>query len=295
MPFDRTPHRTASAFGPASLTLTGEFELIVAGQRQAIPHSVERLLAYLALTERPVSRTKLAGTLWIDAPERKAANNLRTTLWRLGRTCGRLVSADPERLVLSSDVKVDATELTDLSQRLIHRPAPDPRDLASLPALVARSELLPDWEDGWVVNDRERFRVLRLEALERAAEALIERRALGEALVAALAAVRSEPLRESCRRLVVKAHMTAGNVVDALRSYESYRDLLWRELEVEPSHLMHDLIEPVSTQRHHGHTHGRRRDAEVTARRRSENPRQASFVLDGEIATRNRLDGEQWH
>lgn len=253
MPFDRTPHRSVSAFGPASLTLTGEFELIVAGQHLAIPHSVERLLAYLALTERPVSRAKLAGTLWIDAPEKKASNNLRTTLWRLGRTCGRLVSADPDRLVLSSDVKVDATELTDLSQRLIHRPDPDPHDLANLPVLVARSELLPDWEDGWVVADRERFRVLRLEALERAAEALIERRSLGEALVAALAAVRSEPLRESCRRLVVKAHMTAGNIVDALRSYEDYRDLLWRELEVEPSHLMRDLIEPVSPPRSNGY------------------------------------------
>jgi DNA-binding SARP family transcriptional activator len=246
MPFDRAPHRAASAFGPASLTLTGEFQLIVAGQRMAVPHSVERLLAYLALTERPVSRTKLAGTLWFDAPEKKAANNLRTTLWRLGRLCGRLVSADPERLVLASDVRVDATELTGLSQRLIHGADPDPHDLGNLPVLVACAELLPDWEDGWVVADRERFRVLRLEALERAADTLIERRSVGEALVAALAAVRSEPLRESCRRLVVKAHMTAGNVVEAIRSYEDYRELLWRELEVEPSQLMRRLIEPMS-------------------------------------------------
>src|SRR5262245_24919411 len=206
MPCDRPHHRAMSAFGPTSLTLTGEFELVVAGQRLTVPHSVERLLAYLALTERPVSRTKLAGTLWYDAPEKKAANNLRTTLWRLGRICGWLVLADPDRLALSSEVKVDATELTDLAQRIIHGGDPDPHDLRNVPALVARAELLPDWEDGWVVGDRERFRVLRLEALERAAEALIERRCLGEALVAALAAVRSEPLRESCRRLVVRAH-----------------------------------------------------------------------------------------
>lgn len=39
--------------------------------------------------------------------------------------------------------------------------------------------------------------------------------------------------------------MTAGNVIEALRSYEDYRELLWRELEVEPSDPMHRLIEPV--------------------------------------------------
>lgn len=249
MPLGIPPHGAVPVFGAASLTLTGEFELTVAGRRLTIPHSVERLLAYLALTERPVSRGKLAGTLWLDAPEKKAANNLRTTLWRLGRVCDWLVSADPDRLLLSSEVKVDATELTDLSQRLIHATMPDPHDLGYLPVLVSRAELLPDWEDGWVVGDRERFRVLRLEALERAASVLIDRRCIGEALVAALAAVRSEPLRESCRRLVVEANMAAGNVVEALRSYEDYRELLWRELEVEPSQLMQRLIEPVGPPR----------------------------------------------
>jgi DNA-binding SARP family transcriptional activator len=225
---------------------------MVAGRRLRVPHSVERLLAYLALTERPVSRAKLAGTLWFDAPEQRAANNLRTTLWRLGRACDHIVSADPDRLVLSPEVKVDATELANLSQRLIHAPDPAPADLGDLPVLVAHSDLLPGWEDGWVVADRERFRVLRLEALEHASAALIERRCLGEALVAALAAVRSEPLRESCRRLVVKVHITAGNMAEALHSYDNYRELLWHELEVEPSRLMQRLIEPVSPARGNG-------------------------------------------
>jgi DNA-binding SARP family transcriptional activator len=232
--------------GPTCLILTGEFELIVAGSRVVVPHSVERVLAYLALTERPVSRAKLACTLWVDASEQRATNNLRTALWRLGRVCGRLVSADPDRLVLSSDVRVDATELSDLANRLIHQPHIDPTDLRDVPYLVARAELLPDWDDGWVVADRERYRLLRLEALERAASVLIGRRCLGEALVAALASVQTEPLRESCRRLVVAVHVAEGNIVEALRSYEEYRTMLWDELGIEPSRLMRALIEPLS-------------------------------------------------
>jgi DNA-binding SARP family transcriptional activator len=228
------------------LLLTGEFELIVAGRRLVVPHSVERVLAYLALTDRPVSRAKLAGTLWVDASEQRAANNLRTALWRLGRACGQLVSADPDRLVLSPDVRVDATELSNLANRLIHDPRPDPADLRDVPCLVARAELLPDWDDGWVVADRERFRLLRLQALERAAAVLIERRCLGEALVTALASVQTEPLRESCRRLVVAVHVAEGNIAEALRSYEEYRVMLWEELRIEPSRLMRQLIEPLS-------------------------------------------------
>ncbi|HEV2781359.1 MAG TPA: bacterial transcriptional activator domain-containing protein [Actinophytocola sp.] len=193
-----------------------------------------------------MSRAKLAGTLWFDASEQRAANNLRTALWRLGRACGQLVSADPDRLVLSPAVRVDATELCELANRLIHEPRPDPADLRDVPLLVARAELLPDWDDGWVVADRERFRLLRLEALERAASVLLGRRCLGEALVAALASVQTEPLRESCRRLVVAVHVAEGNLAEALRSYEEYRAILWQELGIEPSGLMRQLIEPLS-------------------------------------------------
>ena len=74
-------------------------------------------------------------THWSTSAFGPAANKLRTTLRRLGRLCGRLVSADPERLVLSPDVRVDATERAGLSRRPVHDP--DPHDLRGLPALVA--------------------------------------------------------------------------------------------------------------------------------------------------------------
>jgi len=85
-----------------------------------------------------------------------------------------------------------------------------------------------------------------LEALERVASVLIERQCFGEALVAALAAVHTEPLRESCRRLVVAVHVAEGNLAEALRSYDEYRAMLWDELEIKPSRLMRQLIEPLT-------------------------------------------------
>ena len=48
----------------AGLTLMGEFELVISGQPLRIPHCAERVLTYLALADRPVARTRLAGVLW---------------------------------------------------------------------------------------------------------------------------------------------------------------------------------------------------------------------------------------
>ncbi|MFF0086754.1 BTAD domain-containing putative transcriptional regulator [Streptomyces canus] len=46
---------------------------------------------------------------------------------------------------------------------------------------------------------------------------------LALALEAALANVRIEPLRESAHRAVVAAHLSEGNVIEAVRHYRAYR------------------------------------------------------------------------
>ena len=52
----------------------------------------------------------------------------------------------------------------------------------------------------------------------------------------------AEPLRESAHRAVVRAHLAEGNIVEAVRAYEAFRDLLAAELAVEPTVLMTQLI-----------------------------------------------------
>ena len=229
----------------AGLTLMGEFELAIGGRQLRVPHCAERVLTYLALADRPVARTRLAGVLWGVVSDQRAAKSLRTTLWRIRHAGADLVLARDDRLRLYPDVAVDVTDLTDLAKRLIHHP--DPGALARLPLLIECVELLPDWEDEWVVADRERYRLLRLEALERAATDLMERRHLGDALIAALAAVQAEPLRESARRLVMQVQIAQGNAAEAIHSYNEYQSLLHQELGLKPSPLMDQLIRPIAS------------------------------------------------
>jgi DNA-binding SARP family transcriptional activator len=224
------------------LSLTDEFALVVDGQDVGLPHSVERVVAYLGLCAQPVHRMKLAGALWPDAPEVRAARSLRTALWRLNRGVVRVVDLHEDRVALLPAIHVDVTELVELSRHLLETPDDG---LDQIDLLIDNAELLPDWDDEWVVADRERFRMLRLQALEIAAERLIGRGEFGRAMEAALAATASDPLRESARRLIVRIHLGEGNIASALQAFEDYRSLLDQEIGVEPSAAMLALVRPL--------------------------------------------------
>jgi DNA-binding SARP family transcriptional activator len=119
-------------------------------------------------------------------------------------------------------------------------------DLVSSVFLAGASQdLLADWYDEWVLVERERFRQLRLHALERACQLLLEDGRYPMAIMAGLAAVAAEPLRESAHRLVVQAHIGEGNPYEAYRQYRAYAELLDAELGLKPSGAMRTLVEPL--------------------------------------------------
>jgi DNA-binding SARP family transcriptional activator len=224
----------------SEITLVDEFALVRGGCRLSVPHMAERVLSYLALVGRPIARRRLAGALWPECIDQYASKSLRTALWRIRRIQDELVEVSSDRVRLDPDVSVDLTTLTDLAHRLIHDPGPD--DLARVPLLLNRGELLPDWDEEWVVADRERYRLARLAALESAAEALLERHQTGPALMAASAVVQVEPLRESSRRIVMLIHLAQGNNVEAIREYVRYRELLRAEFGADPSPIIERLV-----------------------------------------------------
>jgi DNA-binding SARP family transcriptional activator len=112
----------------------------------------------------------------------------------------------------------------------------------TLPDDALRGDLLPGWYDDWVLLERERLRQLRMHALEAVARRLGEAGRYGDALQAAYAAMRAEPLRESAHRIVIRLHLAEGNVCEARRAYEQFRVLLADELGVQPSEQMARLV-----------------------------------------------------
>ena len=101
--------------------------------------------------------------------------------------------------------------------------------------LYVEGDLLPDWSDEWLTAERERLRQLRLHVLETVAARLAAEGLFGMAMEAALAALRSDPLRESAHRAVIRIHLAEGNLAEAVHAYRQCQSLLARELGVAPS------------------------------------------------------------
>jgi DNA-binding SARP family transcriptional activator len=227
------------------LLLLGGFEFRWAGRPVTVQRGGQRLLALLALQPRRLERLYVAGTLWSHAAEERAAANLRSALWRLPQPGGApVVETSVTHLRLASDVNVDLHDVSAEMEQL-DQASSAVDELTAAPGLTR--DLLPDWYEDWVLLERERFRQLRLHALEARCARLIELGRFGAAVQAGLAAVAGEPLRESAHRSLIQAHLAEGNPGEALRQYRLYRRLLNDELAIEPSPAIRSLVAPLAS------------------------------------------------
>jgi DNA-binding SARP family transcriptional activator len=222
------------------------FEVSAEGKLVSLPFSAQRVVAFLALHDRPVQRLYVAGTLWLNSTEPRANASLRTALWRLGRPNCRLVDATATHLELAKGVEVDVRETKAAAEQAIgHEIAPDDKAAS---VLYRAGELLPDWYEDWVLIEREHFRQMRLHALEALCADLAAAGRFAESAHAGLAAVEGEPLRESAHRILISTYLAEGNPGEALRQYRLFRRILHEHLGLEPSQLMTDLMAALPIQ-----------------------------------------------
>lgn len=203
--------------------------------------SAQRLIAFLALRPHALQRSFMAGYLWLDASDERAAANLRSALWRLRHQGGPIVVPAHGTLRLDPAVVVDVHDASHLARRWLGGSATDEDLRRGTAALEA--ELLPDWYDDWVVDERERFRQLRLHGLEAMSTHLVAAGRLGDALLAALAAVTADPLRETAHRALINVYLAEGNLGEAVRQLRRCKRLFHDELGVSPSALLADLVQ----------------------------------------------------
>ena len=228
---------------PLRLLLLGGFTLVRDNEEIVLPMSAQRLIALLALRERPLSRAYLAGLLWPDYSVERSLADLRTALWRVNHSGASVVAVTGMRLSLRTEVHVDVRALMTLGRAGAGPAAKSVlADLADMSWFDLSLDLLPDWYDDWLVDDREGVRQLRLHALEVLADELSLRGRHAEAIQTALTAVRLEPLRETGHATLIRAHLAEGNRSEARRQFYRCRDLLAAELAVEPSESIQRLI-----------------------------------------------------
>ena len=232
-----------------AVQLLGPVRLRSDGRAVTLPPAGARILALLALGG-PTGRERAACLLWPDASTSRALANLRTSLSRLNRVAPGAVDSVGSVLALADDVLVDLDRARLWVTRAIYGDLVAEPDDGPPPEVVR--ELVAGWDDPWVTEHRESWRVLVGQAMESAADARLTLGRPAAALPYALCAVAVDPLSESAHRVLIEVHVRRGDAAAALRQYERLTVLLRRELGVQPSPEIAGLVRslyPVGARR----------------------------------------------
>lgn len=245
----RSRTQDATAVAPHRVTVLGSFTLTpgaTAGSTApgsiALSADARRLVAYLAVHPRAQRRAALAADLWPGLAGPAALRLLDDAVAAVD-VPGLLVSdggADDGSLALAGDVEVDLAAAMRLLRTLPETPGSHDTDLAPL-----LSDILPGWTAAWVAVERERFRQLRLHAVEERSARLTAAGRHDDAVALARLAVRSAPSRESARRAAINAMLAQGDVAGAMDEYDEYQELLRSSVGVAPAFALDSLLPPA--------------------------------------------------
>lgn len=226
--------------------LFGDFSLTYGDQQVttiATPR-LQSLLAYLVLhRDIPQPRQHLAFLFWPDTNEAQARNNLRQLVHLLRRALPaveRFLHTDASTLRWhpSGPFALDIAEF-ERELQLAGIAEKQGNQHALQAALeradrLYRSDALPSCYDEWIVSERERLRLLHLQALEHLIDLLEAHGDNAAAIGYSQRFVRADPLGESGYRRLMRLLALHGDRAGALHVYHRCAATLQRELGIEP-------------------------------------------------------------
>ncbi|MFP2912404.1 BTAD domain-containing putative transcriptional regulator, partial [Pyxidicoccus sp. 3LFB2] len=199
------------------------------------------LLAYLAL-EGATARWRLAGLLWPESSEATARNNLRQLLRRLRELAGTPCVEGREPLRLQAGLAMDVALL------VVAHETGDRERVAAFTGELLEGHGYDDCSalDDWLRMWRLRLRRMRFEALD--AQVRRHEQEDGQLTVAlerARRLVDLEPTSEEAHQHVMRLLHRLGDRGAALAAWQQCRDVLRRELDVEPSESTRQLARDI--------------------------------------------------
>ncbi len=211
---------------------------------------IQALLAYLVLQPQAHTREKLAARFWGDVTDEQARNSLRNALPHVRRVLGAnalLVDRATVQLNPDTELWVDVREFerASFSGAASEKPAlSEPKELQSRIALY-RGDLLADWYDDWVLEERERLQRVYLNLLLQLTQAYRARGEYAKAIETAQRLVQHEPTEEQAYQHLMFCYHALGERAAALAAYEKCVKMLHHELGVEPQPATTALYESI--------------------------------------------------
>ncbi|MBD2356681.1 NACHT domain-containing protein [Tolypothrix sp. FACHB-123] len=239
------------------IKLLGGFSLAYGGKPVAGVRieRLQALLAYLVLHHHtPQSRQRLAFQLWPDSTDTQARTNLRRELHQLRQVlpdADSFIFANAKTLQWQSDAPfiLDVEQFTQGLATAEAAKAGNDRekligDLTQAVSIYA-GELLPDFEDEWIVLLREQLRQKYICALEALIQLLENQGNYPLAIEYAQRLLEIEPLHEIAYLSLMRLHSLLGDRTSALRVYHRCMTILREELGIDPSLNTRQLYEQL--------------------------------------------------
>jgi DNA-binding SARP family transcriptional activator len=236
--------------------LLGGFEVRIDGRAVEGFESqkVRGLLAYLAMARGvPQGRERLAALFWPEHEPNSARSSLRQALYNLRSTLAPAepVAATHQTVAFSrnADGQVDAEEFEEALRRGMDEDAPHllaqavrlyHGDFLNGCPVRAGSEL-----EDWIAEQRERLREGAIQALRTLIRHHRERGDHRLAIQHAQRLLALDPLAEEAHRQLMSLYSLSGRRGRALSQYEDLRNLLERELGIEPEEETNALYRSI--------------------------------------------------
>jgi predicted ATPase/DNA-binding SARP family transcriptional activator len=239
----KTTAKTLSirTFGGLTVHIDG-----VAQPVQFVTHTVEALLVYLACQGRELGRDRLAELLWPERTQQQARTNLRTTIYRLRQQLDSYLLVTRQSIALNPHALVDldvarfemslASGQLDMATALYRGDFLDGFYLEGSPAF-----------DQWALLERERLRSLAIGAYQQLIDTTASSGQVDAAIAYAQRLLSLDALHEPTHRQLMRLLVEVGQRSAALIQYETFRQLLITELDVEPDERTLALYEQIRT------------------------------------------------
>lgn len=234
------------------ITLFGAPQILLCGEpvKGFITSKAEALFYYLAATDCAHTRTALARLFWPNVVESQAKKNLRDVLPNLRHLLGDYLLVTREEIAFNRETNywLDVEEFCTKMKPLPHR---DGLDLSEGVKLYQGDFLdgfyvhdAPGFEE-WVFRQREQFQTCYIKALAILVDAYLADQNYEEGLNLTRRWLAVEPWDEQAHRLQMQLFAFTGQRRSALVQFETCRQLLMRDLSVEPDAQTVALYEQI--------------------------------------------------
>jgi DNA-binding SARP family transcriptional activator len=233
------------------LALLGGFRATLDGEDlQFATRKSEAMLAYLAMPPGQMHpREKLAVLLWGESGEEQARQSLRQTLFTLRKTLNAageiIVSGEGERIGLDrSAVRVDVERFRELAARGTDEALLEAANLYRGEFLEGLSVSEVGFED-WVAIEREKLRETALTLFSTIVDRQTNAGKSEDAVQTSLRILAIDPTRESTHRMLMRLYVLQGRREAAIKQFQTCREVLRRQLDVEPEEETKKLFDEI--------------------------------------------------